>query len=36
MRLFHPDIFDGELFYLLIKSITQSSVTDIKVMKFSV
>ncbi|XP_060580924.1 uncharacterized protein LOC132737608 [Ruditapes philippinarum] len=31
MRLFHPDIFDGEIFYLLIKSITQSSVTDIKV-----
>ena len=31
IRLFHPDIFDGEQFYVLIKAITKSSVTDIKV-----
>ncbi|XP_060578984.1 uncharacterized protein LOC132735961, partial [Ruditapes philippinarum] len=31
IRIFHPDIFDGEQFYVLIKSITKSSVTDIKI-----
>ncbi|XP_053400999.1 uncharacterized protein LOC128557566 [Mercenaria mercenaria] len=31
IRLFHPDIFDGEHFYLLIKAITKASITDIKV-----
>ncbi|XP_060604506.1 uncharacterized protein LOC132757271 [Ruditapes philippinarum] len=31
IRIFHPDIFDGEQFYVIIKSITKSSVTDIKI-----
>ncbi|XP_053401015.1 uncharacterized protein LOC128557569 [Mercenaria mercenaria] len=31
IRLFHPDIFDGEHFYVLIKAITKTSITDIKV-----
>ncbi|XP_053398434.1 uncharacterized protein LOC128556766 [Mercenaria mercenaria] len=31
IRLFHPDIFDGEQFYVLIKAITKSAVTDVKV-----
>ncbi|XP_053390115.1 uncharacterized protein LOC123523221, partial [Mercenaria mercenaria] len=31
IRLFHPNIFDGEHFYVLIKAITKSSVIDIKV-----
>ncbi|XP_053398947.1 uncharacterized protein LOC128556937 [Mercenaria mercenaria] len=31
MRLFHPNIFDGEQFYVLIKAITKASVSDIKV-----
>ncbi|XP_053400998.1 uncharacterized protein LOC128557563 isoform X2 [Mercenaria mercenaria] len=30
IRLFHPNIFDGEHFYVLIKAITKSSVIDIK------
>ncbi|XP_060577218.1 uncharacterized protein LOC132734491 [Ruditapes philippinarum] len=31
IRIFHPGIFDGEQFYVMIKAITKSSVTDIKI-----